>query len=156
MEPSAPAPLSPALRAAWEHTRVRIDLGDREITVPAIARTPPGGVAGGGTPRPRNSALDAWGLLRERAFVVTAWNPLGRELTAAENASRHAAFAEAVRAAGVRAYPALGEACDGSWHEEGLALVGIETPTAWRWAWELHQLGFFEVTRAGLRIHRAR
>jgi hypothetical protein len=108
------------------------------------------------SPRPRNGTLDAFGRLSERAWVVTAWNPFGRLLPAAENEARHAAFAAAVRASGVRAYPAVGEACDGGWREEGLALVGIETPTAWRWAWELHQLGFFEVTRAGLGIHRAR
>jgi len=156
LDPSAPAPLPPALQAAWAHTRVRIDLGDRVLMVPAIAETPPGGRCGGMSPRPRNGRLDAYGLLGERAWVITAWNPGGRLLSDAENVVRHTAFADAVRAAGVRAYPAVGEARDGGWCEEGLALVGIETPTAWRWAWELHQLGFFEVTRAGMRIHRAR
>ncbi len=158
MDPSVPLP--PSLWAAWERTRVHIDLGDSVLTVPAIVETltagPPADTAREVTRQPAGGVRDAFGLLAERAWVVTAWNPMGHALSASSNAARHATYAACVRAAGVRAYPAVGVACDGSWREEGLALVGIERPTAWRWAWELEQLGFFEVTRAGLRVHRAR
>jgi hypothetical protein len=152
--------MPPSVRAAWDRTRVHIDLGATVLTVPAIVETPTGGRAAslerGMSSRPGGGVLDAFGLLGECAWVVTAWNPMGRAWPETSNAARHATYAACVRAAGVRAYPAVGVACDGSWREEGLALVGIERPTAWRWAWELHQLGFFEVTRAGLRVHRAR
>ncbi len=56
-------------------------------------------------------------------YVLTAWNPLGRELPEAVNHRAARRLVAALETAGTPWHPALGHAADGSWAEEGLAVA---------------------------------
>lgn len=59
-----------------------------------------------------------------RLAIVTAWNPFSRELSDAENASRHEALVEAVHLAGLASHPAAGGDPAGQWKPEmSLAII---------------------------------
>lgn len=76
---------------------------------------------------------------RTWAFL-TAWNPGSQRLTDEENRGRQAELAGRVAAAGLAAFPALGEL--GDWREESLLIVGLSQKQANAWAQEFGQAAF--------------
>jgi hypothetical protein len=58
-------------------------------------------------------------------FALTAWNPMSRPTPAAVNRLANLALEAELEARGIRTWPAVGAAVDGSWSEDGFAVVGI-------------------------------
>ncbi len=129
--------VTPDLLAAWETTRVEIGWLHGVQVLPSIRE----GL--------RGASVEALGP-SVSGHVVTAWNPDAQVLASWENAARHAALREVVAAAGLACVPAVGRACDGSWHEEGLFVVArgslvVARAAALALGRQFQQLGIYEV-----------
>jgi hypothetical protein len=62
---------------------------------------------------------------------ITAWNPLSRELSMAENAVRHTALEDRLASLGLATLPGFGESPDGEWPAERSVFVfGADRDTA--------------------------
>lgn len=76
--------------------------------------------------------------------VLTGWNPEGVEQAADANQRANARLAEALRERGLTWWPADGAAADGSWHEDGFAVVGLSRAEACGLAAVFGQLAIYE------------
>lgn len=83
--------------------------------------------------------------LPEPWHVVTAWNPGSRILDADANAARDAALRRELDRRHAPWFPARGAAPDGSWHEDGVALVGWDRTDACALARAYDQAAVFEL-----------
>lgn len=106
--------LEESLRESYKNTVLTIQLAD------------------GGTYR---TSMDShsqsdWPFGTEIIHVVTAWNPRSQLLQVAENHLRNQNLLEILDKHGMPHLPCRGQACNGSWYEDGFAILGISTEVA--------------------------
>lgn len=106
--------------------------------------------AGGRTIDLDTIAQEAWEAaiapLRAPVTLVTAWNPGGRETTAAINRAANRQLQAALDARSWSWRPALGRAHDGSWAEPGFAIGGLSEAAAADLGAEWQQLAVFVIS----------
>jgi hypothetical protein len=134
--------IDPVLRTAYRQTHYIASLPQGEVVIEVGKRSP---------------AADAWlqSLGHSAALFLTAWNPMSYQLSAEENAERHAQLLERVRQGGFACVDAVGRSPDGEWSEESLLIAGAEYDVAEDLAHRFEQAAFIWLARgraASLRI----
>ncbi len=86
------------------------------------------------------------------AYMLTAWNPMGRRADVAVNDASQARLVADLEGSGARWWRALGRAVDGSWAEEGFALSGVRLDEVLVLGRRYRQDAVFEVTEAEISI----
>lgn len=87
----------------------------------------------------------------DRFGVVTAWNPMDRPSTAADNAAAHARLVAKVQATpGLLSFPVTGGSADMQHQEPGLGLTFQSEDEAVSWGREFEQRAVFWIERGTL------
>ncbi len=84
-------------------------------------------------------------------FVITAWNP-GRLLPQRENDRASVELEACLRETGCAVFPTKGRSADGSWSEDGFAVVAMPEATAVRIGRRFGQLAIFRIGVDGLEV----
>lgn len=111
-------------------------------------------LADGGTYR---TSMDShsqsdWPFGTEIIHVVTAWNPRSQLLQVAENHLRNQNLLEILDKHRLRHLPCRGQACNGSWYEDGFAILGISTEVARELGAMFQQNAVFKLTESDFSI----
>lgn len=124
------------LLAAYQQTLVRIELsgGELEVTTAGLGTTQ--------GPRPFDHTV----------YVITAWNPGSAETPDEVNRAAHQELVDWLAEQGHEYWPSVGTAPDGTWREEGVAVVGLGRLTALEVGRRFGQLAVFEWDGVGFRI----
>ncbi len=77
--------------------------------------------------------------------ILTAWNPLGKAQTDADNSANNRRLKRDLLALTDAVYPAVGESLNGDWHEDGFAVVAQSNKTLRELAWAYGQLAIFSI-----------
>ncbi len=93
--------------------------------------------------------------LRHSVTLITAWNPLSREMPRAWNEDANRRLAAALAAAAVPFTPAFGASLPGvapAWREDGFALAGLSRAGARAWGrdWQQRALVYLAPGEAAL------
>lgn len=96
-----------------------------------------------GLPEALNGPWAAWSA--ETVHVVTAWNPDGVDVAAADNAEAHRRLVDEVEARGWDWAPAIGSSFDARHHEVSVLLRSVTRGQARRLGARFGQLAVFEV-----------
>ena len=77
------------------------------------------------------------------AAYITAWNPLGKRLSDAENQSRHVALQKVLKERSLPHWPGIGQGTVGNWPgEESFLILGLDLAVAKRLASDFEQNAF--------------
>jgi Protein of unknown function (DUF3293) len=87
-------------------------------------------------------------------FVLTAYNPGGKDREAARNEESERDLERDLGADGVPSWPAVGRARDGSWSEPGVAIVGVDRARACAYGARYGQLAVYELNDAEVLVVR--
>ncbi len=88
-------------------------------------------------------------------FVLTAYNPQGRERSPAANVAAEAELERELTDAGLTTFwPALGHSRDASWLEAGVAIAGLDRGAACEIGDRYEQLAVYEIVAEELRVVR--
>ncbi len=104
-----------------------------------------------GEPFNTSTATD-WPVGLPLMFVITAFNPQSRVISADNNLKLNALLEAALIEADIVHYPAVGRSADSSWTEASFALVDIDRQQACALAVEFDQKAVFEVDGTSLRV----
>ena len=85
-------------------------------------------------------------------FRSTAWNPASQACSDADNRAAHGELVDWLTEQGYVYFPSVGTAPDGSWREEGVAVVGLGRLTAIELGRRFGQHAVFEWDGVGFRI----
>lgn len=105
----------PDLLQAYRATRVHAELPDGPVELPAADEAP---------------LAELPSVLRDGAWVLTAWNPRSEQLSRSENDARSDRLAQDLLDLGATRWPAWGRARDGGWEEASWLAVGLRRTDA--------------------------
>lgn len=101
-----------------------------------------------------DSSSKAASLLRPFApaggFFITAWNPLGKELTPEENQKANQALKEKLLKQDLNVTDGYGESKDGKWQEDSFFAYPVDKETSIKMCCDFHQNAVVYVNYNGL------
>jgi hypothetical protein len=111
-------------------------------------------LADGGTYRTSmaSHSQSDWPFDSETIHVVTAWNPRSQLLDSSENQLRNQELLQILTNLETSYQPCRGLASDGSWHEDGFAILGISNEVAIELGVMFEQNAIFKLTQSDFSI----